>query len=93
MNLPSGSSQTANQLLVQAIQNEGYFDQATEAWRDGGEEWTEDYGSRTIPSSWGVSFQLGEKEEVLREAVALGDELDKLLPGLREELEARNCRF
>ena len=74
--------------FAQAIQNEGYFDQATEAWRDGGNEWTEEFGSRTIPSSWGVSFQLGEKNQVLREAGKLREQLDELLPGAREELEA-----
>ena len=73
--------------FAQAIQEEGFFDQATEAWRDGGEEWREDFGSRTLPSSWGVSFQLREKEEVMRSAIALREELDELLPGMREQIE------
>lgn len=68
------------------IESEGVLDEKAQyAWRRAGENW-DTYGNRVVPTSWGIRIRLNDEEAVLAESQRLSDELDKLLPGLRERL-------
>lgn len=67
-----------------AIESEGLLNEIAEyAWKVAGEEWRQ-YGDRVVPTSWGERIRLNDAELKAAEAQRLADELDKLLPGLRE---------
>lgn len=69
------------------IETEGVLDEKAQyAWRRAGEEW-DTYGNRVVPTSWGIRIRLNDREAALAEAERLSDELDKLLPGLREQIK------
>ena len=69
------------------IETEGVLDEKAElAWRRAGRNWDE-YGDRIVPTSWGTRIRLNDEEVARAEAQRLSDELDKLLPGLREKIE------
>ncbi|MCA9121889.1 MAG: hypothetical protein H6822_11570 [Planctomycetaceae bacterium] len=69
------------------IETEGVLDEKAQyAWRRAGENW-DTYGTRVVPTSWGTRIRLNDEEAALAEAQRLSNELDKLLPGLRERLK------
>ncbi|MBC8356152.1 MAG: hypothetical protein H8E66_29600 [Planctomycetes bacterium] len=69
------------------IETEGVLDEKAQyAWRRAGESWAL-YGNRIVPSSWGIRFRLNDEEAAIAEAQRLSDELDKLVPGLREKIK------
>jgi hypothetical protein len=73
----------------EAIETEGTFGEvARRAWKTAGDEWRR-YGSTPIPSTYGVTVYLNdkEKEEALGEKLVA--ELDALQPGLRDELREK----
>ncbi len=68
------------------IETEGVLDEKAQyAWRVAGENW-DFYGNRVVPTSWGTRIRLNDEEAVRAEARRLSDELDKLVPGLREKI-------
>jgi len=68
------------------IESEGVLDEKAQyAWRRAGENW-DTYGNRVVPTSWGIRIRLNDEELATAEAKRLSDELDKLVPGLRERL-------
>ena len=71
-----------------AIEEEGYLDEKAQiAWRRAGAGWNE-YGRREIPTSYGFAIRLADLERMEAEADEFGQELDELLPGVRDEIEA-----
>lgn len=69
------------------IESEGVLDEKAQyAWRRAGESW-DSYGNRVVPTSWGIRIRLNDEEVARAESQRLSDELDKLLPGLREKIE------
>ncbi|MBI2479434.1 MAG: IRE (iron responsive element), partial [Planctomycetia bacterium] len=68
------------------IETEGVLDEKAQyAWRRAGENW-HTYGNRIVPTSWGIRIRLNDEEAVRAEAERLSDELDKLVPGLRDKI-------
>ncbi len=67
-----------------AIEAEGNFsDFAMEAWERAGDSWKE-FGRRRLPTSYGMTIRLGDNvDEELEELQA---EIDRLAPGVREQL-------
>ncbi|HUG68197.1 MAG TPA: hypothetical protein VMM76_10625 [Pirellulaceae bacterium] len=69
------------------IETEGVLDEKAQyAWRRAGESW-DIYGNRVVPTSWGIRIRLNDEEAARAEAERLSDELDKLVPGLREKVK------
>lgn len=68
------------------IESEGVLDEKAQyAWRHASEQWAI-FGDRVVPTSWGTRIRLNDEEAARAEALRLSDELDKLVPGLRERL-------
>lgn len=68
------------------IETEGVLDEKAQyAWRRAGDNWAV-YGDRVVPTSWGERIRLNDQESTLAESGRLSDELDKLVPGLREKV-------
>jgi hypothetical protein len=78
---PKALMNYANEIEVEGVLDE----KAQYAWRRAGDEWYT-YGDRIVPTSWGIRIRLNDKDAVDAEAQRFSDELDKLLPGLREEV-------
>ena len=71
-----------------AIEEEGYLDETAQyAWMKAGQHW-QDYGNRSIPTSYGFAIRLNDSERLREESRRLGQQLDQLLPGKREQLIA-----
>jgi hypothetical protein len=69
------------------IEVEGVLDEKAQyAWRRAGESW-DIYGNRVVPTSWGTRIRLNDEEAARAESQRLSDELDKLVPGLREKVK------
>ncbi len=69
-----------------AIEGEGFFDErAEDAWRQAGELW-EAFGRRRFPTSWGEYIRLAEEEAKWEESERLKQQLDELLPGVRDTI-------
>ncbi|MEX0818971.1 MAG: hypothetical protein WD070_05240, partial [Pirellulaceae bacterium] len=69
------------------IESEGVLDEKAQyAWRRAGESW-DSYGNRVVPTSWGIRIRLNDEEVARAESQRLSDELDKLVPGLREQIK------
>ncbi|MDA1054814.1 MAG: hypothetical protein O3C40_30680 [Planctomycetota bacterium] len=69
-----------------AIETEGVLDEKAQyAWRRAGESWYI-YGDRVVRTSWGTLIRLNDEESARAEALRFSDELDKLVPGLRERI-------
>jgi len=68
-------------------EDEGDFsERARDAWRKAGDAWTH-YGSRDIPSTYGVAVQMNDRERQQEAAEKAKAELDKLTPsGLADKL-------
>ena len=61
-----------------AIEEEGYFqEKAQQSWTWGGREWN-GYGDRLIPTSWGFSIRLNDKEKEQQRVEQLNQELNDL---------------
>jgi hypothetical protein len=70
-----------------AIEEEGHLDEAAQyAWMRAGNQWRE-YGRREIPTSYGFAIRLEDRERLESEAERYGQQLDKLLPGVRKIIE------
>jgi hypothetical protein len=70
-----------------AIEEEGYLDEKAQiAWRRAANAWSE-FGQREIPTSYGFVIRLEDYDRMKREADKYGQQLDELLPGVREEIE------
>jgi hypothetical protein len=71
-----------------AIEEEGHLDEKAQiAWKRAGAAWDE-YGRRPILTSYGFNIRLADLERIQAEADNYGKQLDELLPGIREEIEA-----
>ncbi len=71
-----------------AIEEEGHFGEvAKAAWNEGLVDWQR-FGSRLVPSSWGVSFRLDDLDEAEQEVEALRAELESLTEGVHEKVVA-----
>ncbi|MBM3998598.1 MAG: IRE (iron responsive element) [Planctomycetes bacterium] len=71
---------------AEAIETEGHFGEvARAAWADGLREWTA-FGSREIPSTWGVLIRLNEYAATSEEIQNLTRELDTLAPTARADI-------
>ncbi len=69
-----------------AIEEEGFLDETAQyAWLKAGEHWNA-YGDRPIPTSYGFAIRLNDGERMHEESARLGKELDRLVPGVREQL-------
>ncbi len=72
-----------------AIEKDGVFGKkAQAAWESAKHEW-ELFGNRRIATSYGLHVSLGQKEELMREVKRLEAEIDKLVPGIRDELREK----
>jgi hypothetical protein len=68
------------------IETEGVLDEKAQyAWRRAGENW-DTYGDRVVLTSWGTHIRLNDEEVARAESQRLSDELDKLVPGVREKV-------
>lgn len=75
-----------------AIEEEGVFGRrAKDAWEDANDEWLK-FGNRELRASNGMMIRLADLEKWEQEARQLGEQLDRMDPGLitrlREEAEA-----
>ena len=69
-----------------AMQADGFFfERAQIAWQTAAREWTS-YGNRELPTTAGYNIRLNEEEAMEQKVEELFAELDKLAPGIREEL-------
>jgi hypothetical protein len=67
------------------VEEDGHLGQVgRRAWTEAGDSWKA-YGSREIPTSFGYLIRLNEMEEIEQEAVQLAEDLDQLVPGVREK--------
>ena len=73
--------------FAEQIEIEGYLDEiAAEAWRKAEDEWDE-FGNRSIPSSWGHPIILNELPVLTKTANNLQKQFDELVPAnLRNEI-------
>lgn len=71
----------------EAIEKEGAFERSRNAWEVASKEWRE-FGERVLPHSSGMKLQLGSQTKVEEEVADLRKQMDALLPGAREKLEA-----
>lgn len=71
----------------EALEKDGVFDEKAQyAWKQAYDEWIQ-FGDRQIPTTDPkVLIQLNQMEDLLKEAKKRGDELDKLAPGVREQI-------
>ena len=73
----------------EAIETEGTFGEVgRRAWKTAGDEWRR-YGSTPIPSTYGVTVFLNDKEKEEELGKKIVAELDSLQPGLREEIREK----
>ncbi|MEO8494443.1 MAG: hypothetical protein ABI614_05205, partial [Planctomycetota bacterium] len=79
---PKALMNYANEIEIEGVLDE----KAQYAWRRAGENW-DTYGNRIVPTSWGIRIRLNDEEAALAESQRLSDELDKLVPGLREKIK------
>ena len=69
------------------LEKDGTFGQvAQRAWQNAEDEWHA-FGERPIDTSYDLALQLNRKEELFDSAEAKKDQLNKLAPGVRDELE------
>jgi hypothetical protein len=72
--------------FAEAIEEEGYLDdKAKVAWINAEDDWLA-YGDRDIPATYGYKIRLNEVDTWQEEAERLKAELDRLLPGVREQI-------
>ena len=70
------------------IEEEGVLDEKAQyAWLRAGQQW-EEYGRRQIPTSYGFAIRLEDEEAMDEELDKIGQQIDELLPGIREEIQA-----
>ena len=70
------------------IEEEGVLDEKAQyAWMRSGNEWSK-YGNKEIPTSYGFAIKLEDQERIQEEVNKIGEQIDELLPGVREEIEA-----
>ncbi len=75
---------------AEAIEEEGVFGEvAKNAWRKARESWQE-FGDRDMPTTFNVTIHLNDQERFEEKANAAAEELTKLVPGVAEELRAKN---
>jgi uncharacterized low-complexity protein len=71
-----------------AMQKDGYFFEAPQrAWERAYNQWIS-YGNRELPTSAGFTIHLNDKEAVDERIRLAYEELEKLCPGARQEIEA-----
>lgn len=68
-----------------AIEEEGEFDKGQNAWIVASDDWRE-FGDRWIEHSTGRRLQLGHADRLEKSIAEKAEELDNLVPGLRDEL-------
>lgn len=72
----------------EALEEEGRFGEVTkQAWRDAAEAWDE-YSNRDLPTANNVFIRLADKEAYDERSRKAQAELERLAPGIREELVA-----
>ncbi len=71
---------------AEALEKDGIFgERAQRAWKDAAREWDQ-YGSINIPTSYGISIRLNDREMYEEKARKLVEKLDAIEPGLRERI-------
>ena len=69
-----------------AIQKDGYFGQRAQIlWQQAADEWFA-YGNRELPATAGYNIRLNELESYAERVKQLRANIDKLAPGVREQL-------
>ncbi|HEX5103301.1 MAG TPA: hypothetical protein VFV87_05795, partial [Pirellulaceae bacterium] len=69
-----------------AMQKDGYFFQRAQIhWQMAADEWF-DYGNRELPATAGYNIRLNDMEAVQARVEELRGEVDKLAPGVRDQL-------
>lgn len=72
---------------AEAMETEGTLDErAIAAWIEAEKEWTK-YGTREIPTTWGIIVRLRDLEVVAEKGSEELAELEKLAPGVREKIK------
>ena len=70
-----------------AIQTDGYFfEPAQAAWEKAAADWLA-YGNRELPTAAGFNIRLNDQEPINARVKAAYDELEKLAPGVREQVQ------
>ncbi|MCR9117023.1 MAG: hypothetical protein NXI22_08790 [bacterium] len=62
------------------------------AWGDGNRMWVDEYGKRSLRTSYGVPIVLEDKEEIDANIEKLTEELSNLAPGVKEKLAAEHLK-
>ena len=70
---------------AEAIEKEGEFQKGQDAWVVAGKDWA-DFGDRWIEHSTGRMLQLGHEGELAEVVEGLAEELDNMVPGLRDKM-------
>lgn len=70
---------------AEAIEEEGYFEKARDAWEKARKEWKE-FGDQVIEHSTGVKLRLGSQAELEKVLTELRAKLEGMLPGVRAKL-------
>ncbi|HEX4144887.1 MAG TPA: hypothetical protein VHY91_15390 [Pirellulales bacterium] len=79
---------------TEAIEDEGTFGEvAKNSWRKSQQSWQQ-FGDREVPTTYNISIRLNDYERTREKAHESVEELDALLPGLRDRLrEERIAAF
>lgn len=72
---------------AEAIEDEGLFDTAVAAWKTAGQEWRE-FGNIPIEHSTGKILVFNDQEYLNEEVERLTEQLEGIVGGLREKVEA-----
>ena len=71
--------------FASAIEEEGILgEKAQVAWKEAGDEWKNDYGSRELPSSQGYLVRLNGLRQLQSELQRLQTQMDEMLEEIRE---------
>ena len=69
-----------------AMEKDGYFGELAQiSWQRAADDWRA-YGERELPATEGFMFRLNEFEERQQRVAELREEIDRLAPGIRDEL-------
>lgn len=72
--------------FAESIEDEGHFGQRVqEAWKTGAASW-QAFGQREIPTSEGRTLRLNDLDRVSGELAKVTEQLENLVPGLRERI-------
>lgn len=73
--------------FAEAAEADGLFERGLQGWKVSADEWR-DFGAREVEHSTGVKLRLGEQDYLEEKVAELNQQLEDLLPGTMEEIEA-----